>query len=285
MLGAGRREAALPLPFAAWGLSRATLDAALLDAARACGAEIRCGAAVNEAAAEGGGWRLRLADGEVMQTGALVLATGKHELRGVRRAARGGAIGVKLPLHGEPPEGAILLLACAGGYAGLQPRPGGGANLCAALDPRAPGVAEAARTAAGFVAHVAAGSTLAERALRDLRPALDRPMTVAGVPYGFVHRGNGPFRVGDQASVIPSFCGDGVAMALHSGLRAADALRRGEPSTAHHARWAAEVRGGMRIAGWLAAVTERAPRLLVGAAALAPGLAAFAARRTRLGFR
>ncbi|WP_237217831.1 NAD(P)/FAD-dependent oxidoreductase, partial [Falsiroseomonas oryziterrae] len=270
MLGAGRREASLLLPFAAWGLPRATLDAALLEAARGCGAEIRCGTAVRDVGAEGDTWRLRLADGEAMRTGALVLATGKHELRGMRRAASGGAIGVKLPLSGTPPEGAILLLACAGGYAGLQPRPGGGANLCAALDPRAPGVAEAARCASGFIAHVAAGSTLAERALRDLRPAVGRPMTVAGVPYGYVHRGGGPLRVGDQLSVIPSFCGDGVAMALCSGLRAADALRRGEAGAAHHARWAAEVRGGMRLAGWLATLTGRAPWLLIGGAALAP---------------
>lgn len=285
MFGAARWEATLQLPFAAWGLPRATLDAALLDAAHDAGAEIRCGTAVSEATPDGEIWRLRLANGEAMRTGALVLATGKHELRGLRRAARGGAIGVKLPLDGVAPEAAILLLACAGGYAGLQPRPGGGANLCAALDPRAPGVAEAARSASSFLAHVAAGSTLAEHALRGLRPALARPMTVAGVPYGFVHRGGGPFRVGDQVSVIPSFCGDGVAMALHSGLRAAEALRGGEPGVAHHARWAMEVRGGMQIAGWLAALTERAPRLLVGGAALAPGLAAFAARRTRLGFR
>lgn len=283
VLGAGRQEAALALPFPAWGLPRATLDAALLDAARAAGAELRCGTAVSEALPDGAGWRLRLAAGEVLQAGSLVLATGKHELRGARRPVEGGAIGLKLPLHGAAPEEAIVLLACAGGYAGLQPRPGG-ANLCAALDPRAPGAAEAARSAAAFLAHVAAGSALAERVLRDLRPALDRPMTVAGVPYGFVHRGGGPFRVGDQLSVIPSFCGDGVAMALRSGLRAAEALRRGEDSTCHHARWAAEVRGGMRLAGWLAALTDRAPRLLVGGAALAPGLAAMAARRTRLGF-
>jgi flavin-dependent dehydrogenase len=283
LCGAGPWQAEMPLPFAAWGLPRATLDAALLDAARDAGAELHTGAGVQAAEPAGTGWRLRLASGEVLPAAQLVLATGKHELRGFRRRAGGGSIGVKLPLAGAVPEAAIVLLACAGGYAGLQPRPGGGANLCAALDPRAPGVAAAARSAEDFLAHVAAGSALGARLLAALHPALARPMTVAGVPYGFVHRGGGPFRVGDQAAVIPSFCGDGVAMALGSGLRAASALRAGHPAEAHHAGWAGAVGGGMRLARLMAALTDRTPRLLVAGVRLAPGLAGWAARRTRLG--
>jgi flavin-dependent dehydrogenase len=282
LLGAGRREAAMPLPFAAWGLPRATLDAALLDRAREAGVELRLGAPVSGAAPEGEGWRLRTPEG-ALRARALLLATGKHELRGLRRPARGGAIGIKLPLAGDAPEAAIVLLACPGGYAGLQPRPGGGANLCAALDPRAPGAAAAARSATGFLAHVAGGSDLAARLLAGAVPALSRPMTVAGVPYGFLHRGGGAFRVGDQAAVIPSFCGDGVAMALASGLRAAEAVLAGAPAAAHHAAWAGAVGGGMRLARLLAALTDRAPGLLVGGVALAPRLAAWGARRTRLG--
>jgi flavin-dependent dehydrogenase len=282
LLGAGRWRAELPLPFAAWGLPRATLDAALLEQARQAGAELRLGRPVQEVALDRQGWTLRVADG-ALRASALILATGKHELRGLRRPARGGSIGVKLPLAGGAPEGAIALLACPGGYAGLQPRPGGGANLCAALDPRAPGVAAAARSAEGFLAHVAGGSDLAARLLAGAAPAIARPMTVAGVPYGFVHRGDGAFRAGDQAAVIPSFCGDGVAMALASGLRAAEAVRRGASAGAHHADWAGAVAGGMRLARLLAALTDRAPRLLVAGVALAPRLAAWGARRTRLG--
>jgi flavin-dependent dehydrogenase len=282
LLGAGRRRAEMALPFPAWGLPRATLDAALLARAAEAGAALRLGSAVQAAAPDGAGWRLRLA-GDVLRADLLLLATGKHELRGLRRPARGGWIGVKLPLAGAVPEAAITLLACTGGYAGLQPRPGGGANLCAALDPAAPGVAAAARSAEGFLRHVAAGSDLAARLLAGCVPALPRPMTVAGVPYGFLHRGGGPFRAGDQAAVIPSFCGDGVAMALASGRRAAAALLAGRAAEDHHAAWARSVRGGMRLAGLVAALTNRTPALLVAGAALAPALAAWSARRTRLG--
>lgn len=281
LFGAGGRQAAMRLPFDAWGLPRATLDAALLDLAREAGAEIRFGATVTAATEAVAGWRLRLASGGAVAAARLVLATGKHELRGHRRAAPGGSVGIKLVLDGAM-EDAIALLACPGGYAGLQPRPGGGANLCAALDPRAPGVAEAARSAPAFLAHVAGGSTLAARLLDGLRPAMAKPMTVAGVPYGFLHSGGGPFRIGDQASVIPSFCGDGVAMALASGLAAAQAIRAGQDAAAHHAAWRRSVAGGMRLAR-LASLGLAAPRLLVAGVALAPGLAGWAARRTRLG--
>ncbi|MGG5809138.1 NAD(P)/FAD-dependent oxidoreductase [Falsiroseomonas sp. CW058] len=285
VMAAGHRRAAMDLPFAAWGLPRATLDATLLALARESGAEVRAGTAATGAGRLGDGWRLRLADGEVLDATQLVLATGKHELRGARRGARGGAIGVKLPLRGVGVDGTIVLLACAGGYAGLQPRPGGEANLCAALDPRAPGVAAAARDGRAFLAHVMAGSSLAECLLRDAVPLLPRPLTVAGVPYGFVARGGlpGMFRAGDQAAVIPSFCGDGVAMALGSGRRAAEAILAGRDAPAHHAAWAGRIGGAMRLAGLLGGLVTRAPGLLVAGAALSPGLAAWAARRTRSG--
>lgn len=286
LLGAGRHATELALPFAAWGLPRAILDAALLEAAAAAGAELRRGIAVVTAERVGEGWKLRLASGESLSAPRLVLATGKHELRGLKRQAGGGALGLKLPLLGVGPDSAIALLACPGGYAGLQPRPGGGANLCAALDPRVSGVAAAARSAEAFLDHIAGGSALAARLLAGLRPAFGRPLTVAGVPYGFVHRGSGagePFRIGDQAAVVPSFCGDGVAMALGSGLAAAAALGRGMEAGAHHAAWASGIAGGMRLAGMLSWLVAHAPRLVLAGAALAPGAARWTARQTRLG--
>ncbi len=285
VLASGRRDARIALPFAARGLPRAVLDAVLLHIAAGSGVTVRRGVTAVGAAPAAGGWRLRLSEGGALEARAVVLATGKHELRGVARGRRGGALGVKLPLEGVPIGGRIALLACAGGYAGLQPRPGGGANLCAALDPRAPGAVAAAQGASAFLAHVAGGSALAARLLRDARPVLARPLAVAGVPYGYLARG-GPerlFRVGDQAAVIPSLCGDGVAMALRSGRLAAEAVLGSRAAAAHHDAWAATVGGPMRLAGWLGALLEHSPGLLVALAGLAPGAAAWAASRTRAG--
>src|SRR5690606_20316489 len=51
------------------------------------------------------------------------------------------------------------------------------------------------------------------------------PLAVAGIPYGYIASPADSvpnlFRLGDQAAVIPSFAGDGIAIALHTASLAA----------------------------------------------------------------
>jgi menaquinone-9 beta-reductase len=61
------------------------------------------------------------------------------------------------------------------------------------------------------------------RMLAGARPLLPRPLAVAGIPYGYQASPSNLFRLGDQAAVIPSLTGDGIAIALHSGQLAAEA--------------------------------------------------------------
>ena len=280
-VGWGRREAGFALPFAAWGLPRRLLDGALREAAVAAGAELRAGITVQAAERDADGWRLRLPGAEVAAR-QVVLATGKHAFRGhPREGAPPGAIGLKLHLEGVDAGKAVTLLPFAGGYAGLQPTSGGGANLCAALHGEA---GAAARDAAAFVARVAAGSALGARLLAGARPRWQRPLAVAGVPYGFRAAAAGPpglFRIGDQAAVIPSFTGEGIALALHSGLAAARAILAEDSAAGFQARWRRRSAGPMRWAGLGAWVLRQAPGAFTGAAAVAPA-AALLARRTRL---
>ncbi|WP_431267462.1 NAD(P)/FAD-dependent oxidoreductase [Dankookia sp. P2] len=280
-VGWGRREAGFALPFAAWGLPRQRLDGALREAAVAAGATLRAGTAVQGAEPRPGGWRLRL-PGEVIAARQVVLATGKHAFRGFPRAgAPPGALGLKLHLAGVDAEDAVTLLPFAGGYAGLQPLPGGGADLCAALHGAA---GAAARDANAFVAQVAEGSALGARLLAGAWPGWDRPLAVAGVPYGFRAAAGGPpglFRIGDQAAVIPSFTGEGIALALHSGVAAATAILAGEPAAAFQARWRRRSTWPMRWAGLGAWVLRQAPGAFTGAAAIAPA-ARLLARGTRV---
>jgi menaquinone-9 beta-reductase len=221
-----------------------------------------------------------------------VLATGKHEMRGLPRTTTGeGALGLKLHLRlrADPPEG-VALLACRGGYAGLQPTAGGLANLCAALRVREADTAAVARDPAALLAHVAAGSDLAATLLAGAEPAQPRPLAVARIPYGFLHRdqpGGAPeglWRIGDQFAVIPSFSGDGVAMALAGGLGAARAIASGDGASAaaFHAALRHRLAGPMRVAGLVALLLGHAPGALVAATARLPGAARQVARRTRL---
>jgi flavin-dependent dehydrogenase len=265
----GTRETAAVLPFAAWGLSRLRLDAALQAAA---GPALHRGVTVLGAAPEGAGWRIRTSAGEVAAR-QVILATGKHALRGFPRAGAGW-IGLKLHLDGVDPGDAVALLPFAGGYAGLQPTPGGGANLCAAV--RA--VPE------DWLAAVAGGSALGARLLRDARPRWTRPLAVAGVPYGFRLGPGGPpglFRIGDQASVIPSFTGEGVALALHSGLAAAAAILAEQDAAGFHAAWRRRSAVPMHWAAAGAWALRAAPAGFAAAATIGP-LARLVAGRTRL---
>lgn len=266
-VGAGRHQAAAPLPFEAYGLSRRVLDGALQWHAERAGVCLRRGVTAAGASPTPNGWVVNGLPAECV-----VLATGKHNLRGHARWPIGRAVGLKLHLEGLDLPPAVHVLRFAGGYAGLQPGPGGVANLCAAL--------EAQETR--LLDRIREGSSLAERLLRGARPVWQRPLAVAGVPYGFRQSGGLPglYRVGDQLSVIPSFAGDGMAMALASGLAAARAILAGQDSAAFHAQWRRRSARPMRLAGAGAWLMRHLPLGFV--AALGSPLAAPLMHATRI---
>ena len=217
------RVAESRLPFSAAGLSRWALDEALLGRAAAYGAEVNRGVRVRQAARPG---RVETSAG-TLDAPILLLATGKHDLRGLPRRLHSppeDLIGFKLHLHLRPAQMALLaghveVVLFRGGYAGLQMVEHGVANLCLLVD--------RGRYESDWPTLLAAlereESHLARR-LEGARQAWDRPLTIFRVPYGFLHAAAdepGLFRLGDQAAVIPSFCGDGMAIALHSAKLAA----------------------------------------------------------------
>jgi hypothetical protein len=63
------------------------------------------------------------------------------------------------------------------------------------------------------------------------QPLIKRPVAVAAIPYGYLRRQSiapNVYPVGDQLAVIPSFTGDGIAIALYSGVAAARAFLAGQ---------------------------------------------------------
>lgn len=275
LLRGGRRaEAALPFP--ALGLSRRALDAALLDHAAAQGAEVRRGQTVLGA----DGATVRLAGSGRLAAEALLLATGKHDLRGLRRPAapaRDHLIGFKTHLRLSARQRAALdgwieLILFADAYAGLQRIEDGRANLClltsrARLD-RCGGAWDR------LLDDLCRESAHLRERMAGAEALLAQPLSIAGVPYGFVHRPrpddpDNVFRLGDQAAVIPSFCGDGMAIALHSAVLAAHSVVAGRDAAAYHARLRSDVAGQVRRAWWL----QRLGRIGAGQAALMAGVA------------
>jgi len=279
---AGNRVAETRLPGPAAGLSRATLDAALLALAERKGAEIRRGLAVRSVE----GSCARLADGGQVEADALFIATGKYALRGATRDGTGPTyVGLRATLRRAPArlDGTIELHLFAGGYAGLLILEDGSANLCLSVS------AKRFRAAGGSAAGLA--DTLVEDA-----PALARLMAeaepewsaVAGVPYGWRAHDTEPgrFRIGDQAAVVASLVGDGIAMALTSGDDAARAMIGGGAGAAppFQRRLARQQRAPIFIAELARAIGERPPlaRLALPLLRRAPGLIRVAANATRV---
>ncbi len=289
-LAVGRHVATVDLPFPALSLSRRTLDAALLARAAAAGADIRRGERAVALDPDGPGWRCRLAGGEGVSSGAAFLATGKHDLRGWGRppGMQSDLIGFKIHwrLGAEQARalsGHVELFLFKGGYAGLEPIENGLANL--SLLVRRGRFAALGQDWDALLGAIRAQSPLLDERLLGAIPGAERPLAVYAVPYGYVaRRADGPWRLGDQAAVIPSFSGDGMSIALHSARLAADAFLRGEDAPAYQRRLARDVGRAVRCATLLsiAAVDPLGAAMIGAGARLLPGAMSWIAAATRV---
>jgi flavin-dependent dehydrogenase len=289
-LATDRRSVETALPFAAIGLTRRRLDAALLEHAAALGACVSRGVTVKAVTAEG----LDTSAG-TLTAAAILLASGKHEVRGVRRDVIGsitGMIGFKsyfrlAPAQIEALKGYVEVVLFDGGYAGLQLVEDGAANLCLLV--RKDRFEAAGRTWPALLnGHLMAQPHLARR-LDGAQALSDRPITIADVPYGFLHRAGASdsqtlYRLGDQAAVIPSFSGDGMSIALHSARLAARAVAEGASAAAYHARIRADVGRQVGLATWMQRAAEGFPgrHAAVAGLSLVPGALAALAAWTRV---
>ena len=286
-LCSGARLVRSRLPFTALGLSRYRLDEALLESADRSGVDVRRGI------------RVTGMDGHIVSTsaggheaGAILLATGKHRIRGDRTEADGGAdpfAGFKMhfrlpPSAHEAIAGTIRLVLFDGGYAGLQPVEDGTANLCLVIRKDRLG-----ELGGSWDAVMAMLRTLPHCGdlLRDAEPLMERPAAIANLAYGIAPRpamAEGLYPLGDRACMTASLTGDGMALALRSGFVAASCVAQGETVRDYHRLHAREVHGQVRRAMALQHIQET--RLLrqagIGLLAAFPGLLHYLAQATRL---
>ena len=284
----GSRAVETRLPRTAIGVSRRALDEALLARATAAGAAVERGrrAVVYEQGI------LRLDDGATIAPARLILATGKHELRGLARP-RGAAgedptLGLRLRLTPSAAlartlAGVIELHLFDRGYAGLQLQEDGVANLCLAMR-RSRLTAAGGRPEALLEALAAESALLADR----LGGAVSRGpiQAIAQLPYGWRARTTtvGVFRTGDQAGVIPSLAGEGVGIALASGMAAAAAALAGRPAQSYQRALARRLARPIGVADALRHLAERpkGARAIAAALRFAPTLAWPLAALTRV---
>jgi flavin-dependent dehydrogenase len=283
---------AVPLPFPALSLSRRVLDEALLARASACGVEVWRGAAVRALRRGVQGWVAALDGGENIVAGDAFLATGKHDLRGWKRPPGRQNDLLAFKQHWRPSpaqarafDGCVELFLFPGGYAGLAPVKDGLVNLCLVVRQRQFNKFDC-RWDVLLDALRAAVPALRER-LTAATPCGDRPLAVAAIPYGFVHKrsdGPCPWRLGDQAAVIPSFAGEGISIALHSAQLAAATFLAGGDSARYQARLAADLAVRIRRATLISRllVHPAGQSVAMTATQLMPGLIGAVARQTRI---
>jgi flavin-dependent dehydrogenase len=285
-----RGVATVQLPFCASSLSRRILDEALIGLARDAGATIRRGIRVTGLERLGSRFRARFAEGMPIDADSAFLATGKHDLRGLRRppGLQNDLLAFKVYWRlGEQQarelDRHVELYLFDGGYAGLSPVEGGRANLClairrgrfAALGHRWDRLLEAMR----------ADSPILDARLTSARLCSARPLAIAAIPYGYIQRSaDAVWRLGDQAAVMPSFSGEGMSIALHSAHLAATTFLEGGDAAAFQRRLAHTVTPRVWVATALShgLVQRRAQRALAAGARAIPRLVTAVALGTRL---
>ena len=132
--------------------------------------------------------------------------------------------------------GHVEIVVFPDAYVGLQRIEDGRANLCLLV--RRAYFDGSGGDWESLLARMRRESRHLHSRLQDARPLLERPLSIFRVPYGFVHApraGEAAYRLGDQAAVIPSFAGDGMAIALHSAMLAAGVFLRGGDAATYHA--------------------------------------------------
>ena len=319
------------LPFAAQSLTRRTLDEALLERAAAAHAHVLRGHIAESLHRNGNLWRVSITGPNhayTLTAPHILLATGKHDLRGLPRPLLGthaDLVGLKMYLRLAPEQLAELrdtieLFLIPGGYGGLSlveefsnhqnavisteaQRSGetpvfhnpfshpqtvitetNAANLCFVIQRKL--LRDAGRGWDALAALLTRTAHLRIR-LDGAEPLLPRPLAISPIPYGLLRRhaiAENLWAIGDQAAVIPSFTGDGLALALHSGRFAARSLLARQSAHQFHADLHHQLRHQLSVATILSRglVSQPQRTLLEFAACLFPSTLRAVASHTRL---
>jgi len=282
------RSASIALPFRAAGLSRSSLDEALLAAGERAGASIERGV-MARAIAQSGDRVEVVADGKVFRGRTAALATGKHDLRCCRRS-RGTLAAFKQRYTLTRAAATLLrdhvaLVLYDGGYLGACMTEDGTATVCwladAALMQRTGGRWQAQ------LGRIAGSSSFIGDLLSGAHRVADRPAAVSCLPFGYRRReaiAPHVYPVGDQLAVIPSFAGDGTCLALASGIGAAQAVLHGQAAAEFQAEFIARTATQFRWAQAVDWVLRRRPmqKLTLTALSILPQVASRLAQSTRI---
>ncbi len=283
-LFAGETRAEASLPAASFGLSRRAFDTALRDRAIESGARLEI-----DRAREVGPGRI-LGERHEWHSPAIFLATGKHDVRGEARPRHSDdpALGVRVRLPASHRLAAdigdaIELHLFEGGYAGIVLQEDGSANVCLAL--RKSLLARAGGEPWAMIGELAERNPHFANRLAGAPNGLPVD-TIGSVPYGWIARRSEPglFRLGDQAAVIPSLAGEGMAIALASARDATRAYLSGRGAPRYQADFARRAARPVRAAQlvWTLSETRAGAIAITRLTRHLPGLTRLAMKLSRI---
>ncbi len=227
------------LPRRGFGITRLSLEEALLRRADSLGVRILFGATARRWARDGAeGWVVDVDNGSgarfQVRARAVVGATGRDGARSTPAAPRGRFIAYQAHFDGPSLQGRVELHTFHGGYAGLIDVDGGLRNLCVMVrpgtDPQRPGTdtpetVSLSNRPDAVIARVA-GSSRSFAAWID-RARRTSEWTSASVISWCPETpvlDDGTLTLGDAAGLVPPFVGDGRSIALRSAEIAAPIL-------------------------------------------------------------
>ena len=214
------------------------------------------------------------------------MATGKQGLRGIHDSRDGSLVGLKMHLRLRDAQRTALerrveLFMLDRSYVGLELVEGRHRQSLSRDDAREAGATGRLRLA-GVRAHLVAGSPQLAAHLENAEPLFDKPLAVVCPANGHLDDEAEPeaYRIGDRLAHIPPFTGDGLAIAVASGVLAAQHIMQGLPPAAYLAAARALTARPIRLASIISRLAaNRAGRALIIAGDLVPGLVAGVVRK------
>jgi flavin-dependent dehydrogenase len=214
------RQITIPVEPAASSIPRYDLDAALLNAAKAAGVDVREEVLVSDVSHEAeSAFTVTTSAGNITAK-AVVNSSGRWSQLTQREALNERSpdqtkwIGLKSHFSEQSPSNSVDLYFFSGGYCGVQPIGDHTVNACAMVR------ADVARS----LQDVFALHPDLQRRSRNWQQNFPT-VTTSGLRFREPRtEDRGMFLAGDAAAFIDPFAGDGISLALHGGVMAAQAL-------------------------------------------------------------
>jgi len=222
-----RSKVSFTFPFPGRGASRYKLDEKLLINAEKAGAVVCRGVCMRDYQKEDDGFfRIETNTGNFYARH-LFLAIGKHDYskEHKRRGKDNSYIGLKAHIRlkslGEEYKETTVLFSFPGGYGGICPVEGGAMNFCFVIDK---GLYKSLNSNFNETISFLRRSNPQLNVVLQQADFIESVCAVGYIPYGFLRppsNHENVYFLGDQRMVIPSFTGDGMAIALSTARNCA----------------------------------------------------------------